>query len=67
MALKHCESDKNNGAYPLENAYSFHDFWGFLNHEPGFPGGLDGIEFACNAGDPGREDPLGRKGNDNPL
>ena len=42
----------------LENAYSFHDFGGFLNHEPGFPGGLDGIEFACNAGDPGREDPL---------
>ena len=32
MALKHCEPDKNNGAYPLENAYSFHDFWGFLQH-----------------------------------
>ena len=57
MALKHCEPDKNYGAYPLENAYSFHDF---LNHEPGFPGGLDGKEFARNAGDPGFIPRLGR-------
>ena len=34
----------------------------------GFPGGSDGKESACNAGDPrlgGREDP--GEGNDNPL
>ena len=36
----------------------------------GFPGGLDGKESACNAGDPGSIPGSGRsprEGNDNPL
>ena len=36
----------------------------------GFPGGSDGKESACNAGDPGSIPELGRspgEGNDNPL
>ena len=36
----------------------------------GFPGGSDGEESACNAGDPGSTPGLGRSpgvGNDNPL
>ena len=36
----------------------------------GFPGGSDGKEFACNAGDPGSTPELGRplkRGNGNPL
>ena len=37
---------------------------------PGFPGGLDGKESACNSGDPGLIPGLGRspgEGNGNPL
>ena len=39
-------------------------------HNEGFPGGSDGKESACNAGDPGSIPGLGRspgEGNGNPL
>ena len=39
-------------------------------HSPGFPGGSDGQESACNAGDPGSVPGLGRSpggGHGNPL
>ena len=42
----------------------------FLLFQPGFPGGSDGKESACNSGDPGLIPRSGRspgKGNDNPL
>ena len=43
----------------------------FTPRQPrGFPGGSDGKEFACNAGDPGSIPGLGRspgEGNSNPL
>ena len=41
-----------------------------IDYNLGFPGGSDGKEFACNAGDPGLIPGLGRspgEGNGNPL
>ena len=43
---------------------------GDLKIHKGFPGGSDGKEYACNAGDPGLFPGLGRypgEGNGNPL
>ena len=43
---------------------------GDLKRHKGFPGGSDGKEYACNAGDPGLFPGLGRyrgEGNGNPL
>ena len=43
---------------------------GILQQNVGFPGGSDGKEFACNAGDPGLIPGLGRssaEANGNPL
>ena len=45
-------------------------FRGFLDHFGVFPGGSDGEESACNAGDPGLVPGSGRspgEGNGNPL
>ena len=44
--------------------------WNFPNQGKIFPGGSDGKELACNAGDPGSIPGLGRapgEGNGNPL
>ena len=44
--------------------------WICLNKQMGLPGGSDGKESACNAGDPGSIPGLGRspgEGNGNPL
>ena len=43
---------------------------GFYRREGGFPGGSDGKEYACNAGDLSSTPGLGRspgEGNGNPL
>ena len=60
---------------PVSHRQKIHSFYsssiyGAFTVSYGFPGGLDGKEFACNAGDPGSTPGLGSspgEGNGNTL
>ena len=54
--------------FQISNAFFF--FFSISKQHVGFPGGSDGKESTCNAGDPGSVPGLGRSpggGNGNPL